>query len=218
MDSKGGKWSTQEEQWRLLEEERIQSKLSQRKQRISRSIQYSRFKAANPIAGYDLSAFRKRRKKKTIKCWTCGKIGHTSKSCRSMKITKIQRQIGVLLERIEYLETSLIELDINAAKLERKRHAKIKKIKKKKHKEKVEGMNKAVTMKILLNKDEELGLEDGTPKYITEALNFHQSLKPRMKILVEKEYKDLFGESLRQKIMEAIDLDDAIEEYLDTIT
>ena len=79
-------------------------------------------------------------------------------------------------------------------------------------------MNKAVTMKILLNKDEELGLEDGTPKYITEALNFHRSLKPRMKILVEKEYKDLFGESLRQKIMEAIDLDDAIEEYLDTIT
>ena len=54
--------------------------------------------------------------------------------------------------------------------------------KEKKHKEKVEGMNKAVTMKILLNKGEDIKLEAGTPKYITEALSFHQSLKPRMKI------------------------------------
>ena len=218
MDPRGGKWPTQEEQWRILKEERIQSRLNQRKQMIARAIYDSRFKTANPISGYDLSAFRKRRKKKTIKCWTCGKTGHTSKSCRSMKITKIQRQIGVLLERIEYLETALTELNISAAKLERKRHAKIKKIKKKKHKEKVEGMNKAVTMKVLLNKDEVFGLEAGTPKYLTEALNFHQSLKPRMKIRVEKEYRDLFGESLREKIMDAIDLDDAIEEYLDTNT
>ena len=85
-----------------------------------------------------------------------------------MKITKIQRQIGVLLERIEYLETALTELNISAAKHERKSHAKNKKIKKKKHKEKVEGMNKAVTMKMLYNKEEDIGLEAGTPKYITK--------------------------------------------------
>ena len=218
MDPQGGKWPTQEKAKTCFNNIRIQTKLNHRKQMIQEAIQKSRFKSENPIAGYNLSAYRKKRKKSNMRCWTCGNRGHTSVSCRSMKITQIQLQIGVLLERIEYLETSLIELDINAAKLERKRHAKIKKIKKKKHKEKVEGMNKAVTMKILLNKDEELGLEDGTPKYITEALNFHQSLKPRMKILVEKEYKDLFGESLRQIIMEAIVLDDAIEEYLDTVT
>ena len=117
MDPRGGKWPTQEEQWRILKEERIQSRLNQRKKMIASAIYDSRFKTANPISGHDLSAFRKRRKKKTIKCWMCGKTGHTSKSFRSMKITKIQRQIGVLLERIEYLETALIELNISAANL-----------------------------------------------------------------------------------------------------
>jgi hypothetical protein len=46
-------------------------------------------------------------------------------------------------------------------------------------------------MKILLNKEEDIGLETGTPKYIKEELNFKQSLKPRMKIRVEKVYRNI---------------------------
>ena len=110
------------------------------------------------------------------------------------------------------------ESNINAAKLERKRIAKIKKKKKKKHKEKVEGMNRAVTMKILLNKEEDIGIEYGAPKYLTEAMDLHLKLKPREKIQVEKEYYKLFGESLKEKIIDAIDIDNAIEEYLDLNT
>ena len=82
----------------------------------------------------------------------------------------------------------------------------------------MDGMNRAVTMKILLNKDEDIGLQYGTPKYLTEAMALHQSLKPREKIQVEKEYFKLFGESLKEKILDAIDIDDAVEEYLDSDT
>ena len=135
-----------------------------------------------------------------------------------MRISKIQRLILELQKRIDSLENALEESNIKAAKLERKHIAKIKKKKKKKHQEKVEGMNRAVTMKILINKDEDIGLEYGTPKYLTEAMALHQKLKPREKIQVEKEYFKLFGESLKEKIMEVIDIDDAIEEYLDLDT
>ena len=218
MDPKGGKWPTQEDEKRYLNNIRTQTKLNRRKQMIQEAIQKSRFKSENPIAGYNLSAYRKRKKKTNIKCWTCGKIGHTSVSCRSMRISKIQRLILELQKRIDSLENALEESNIKAAKLERKHIAKIKKKKKKKHKEKVEGMNRAVTMKILINKDEDIGLEYGTPKYLTEAMALHQKLKPREKIQVEKEYFKLFGESLKEKIMEAIDIDDAIEEYLDLDT
>jgi len=76
----------------------------------------------------------------------CGKISHTSLSCCSMKISKIQR-------------LAVEESNIKAAKLERKHIVKIKKKKMKKHKENVEGMNRVVTMKILINNDEDIRLE-----------------------------------------------------------
>ena len=218
MDPQGGKWPTQEEAKTYFNNIRIQTKLNHRKQMIQEAIQKSRFKSENPIAGYNLSAYRKKRKKSNIRCWTCGNRGHTSVSCRSMKISQIQRLIWELQKRIEILEIAAEESNIKAAKLQRKHIAKIKKKKKKKHKEKVDGMNRAVTMKILLNKDEDIGLQYGTPKYLTEAMALHQSLKPREKIQVEKEYFKLFGESLKEKILDAIDIDDAVEEYLDSDT
>ena len=49
-------------------------------------------------------------------------------------------------------------------------------------------------------------------------MDLHLKLKPREKIQVEKEYFKLFGESLKEKIMDSIDIDDAIEEYLDLDT
>ena len=218
MDPQGGKWPTQEEAKTYFNNIRIQTKLNHRKQMIQEAIQKRSFKSENPIAGYNLSAYRKKRKKSNIRCWTCGNRGHTSISCRSMKISQIQRLIWELQKRIEILEIAAEESNIKAAKLQRKHIAKIKKKKKKKHKEKVDGMNRAVTMKILLNKDEDIGLQYGTPKYLTEAMALHQSLKPREKIQVEKEYFKLFGESLKEKILDAIDIDDAVEEYLDSDT
>ena len=113
-----------------------------------------------------------------------------------MKISKIQRLILELQKRIEHLENAVEESNIKAAKLERKYIVKIKKKKMKKQKEKVEGMSRAVTMKILINKDEDIRLECGTRKYLIEAMSLHLKLKPREKIQVEKEYFKLFGESL----------------------
>ena len=36
-------------------------------------------------------------------------------------------------------------------------------------------MNRAATMKILINKDEDIGLKYGTPKYLTEAMALPES-------------------------------------------
>ena len=151
------KWPTQEDTKTYLNNIRIQIRLNRRKQIIQEVIQKNRFKSENPIAGYNLSAYRKKRKKTNILCWSCGKIGYTSVSFHSMKISKIQRLILELQKRIDNLENAMEESNIKAAKLERKRIARIRK--KEKHKEKVEGMNRAATMKILLNKDEDIGLE-----------------------------------------------------------
>ena len=74
-------------------------------------------------------------------------------------------------------------------------------------------MNKAVSIKLLLNQDENLGLLQGTTKYINQAMSLHKSLPPRERILLEKEYQKLFGIELKTQILEALDIDDMIEEF-----
>ena len=63
MDPKGGKWPTLEDTKTYPNDIRIQTKLYRRKQMIQEAIQKNRFKSENPIAGYNLSAYRRRRKK-----------------------------------------------------------------------------------------------------------------------------------------------------------
>lgn len=92
-DPKGWKWPTQGDKKTYINNIRIQTKINHRKQMFQEAIQNKLFKSENPIAGYNLSVYRKRRKKTNIICWTYGKIGHTSVSCRSMKISKIHRLI-----------------------------------------------------------------------------------------------------------------------------
>ena len=43
-------------------------------------------------------------------------------------------------------------------------------------------------------------------------MSLHQGLPPKLKLKVEKEYKRLFGGALNQHILEALDIDEAIEE------
>ena len=41
---------------------------------------------------------------------------------------------------------------------------------------KIKAMNKAETTKLLLNQDEDMGLIEGTTKYITPVMTLHRSL------------------------------------------
>ena len=88
-------------------------------------------KDTNPIVGYNLSAHQKKKKKNIIRCWKCGKNGHTMNFCPSIKISQIQRFILELQERIETLAKALSLSIKKAEKSERNHKAKIKKIKKK---------------------------------------------------------------------------------------
>ena len=74
-------------------------------------------------------------------------------------------------------------------------------------------MNKAVSIKLLLNKEEDLGLLQGTTKYINQEMSLHKSLPPRERILLEKEYQKLSGVALKTQILEALDIDDMIGEF-----
>ena len=109
-----------------------------------------------------------------------------------MKLSQIQRLIWEMSERIEKLEKALSQSKKKVAKFQQKQEAKIKKKKKKKHLEIIQAMNKALQLKLLINKDLDLDIVQGTPKYITEAMEIHQKFDPKKRILVEREYKKLF--------------------------
>ena len=74
-------------------------------------------------------------------------------------------------------------------------------------------MNKAVSIKLLLRQDEDIGLIQGTTKYINQVMSLHRSLPPKERILLEKEYQKLFVVALKTQIMDAIDMDDMIGEF-----
>ena len=83
---------------------------------------------------------------------------------------------------------------------------------KKKHLQVIKAMNKAVSIKLLLDKDEVKGLQEGTPKYLTQAMTLHKNLEPKERILLEKEYQKLFGVSLNEQILDALDMDEIIQQ------
>ena len=82
----------------------------------------------------------------------------------------------------------------------------------KKHQKTVQAMNKAVTIHLLLIKDEHM-IEEGNqePKYLTEAMEFHQSLPKNLKTSVEKQYKRLFGGTIREYMLDEIDNDELLD-------
>ena len=81
-----------------------------------------------------------------------------------------------------------------------------------KHLQVIKAMNKAVSIKLLLDKDEVKGLQEGTPKYLTQAMTLHQNLKLKERILLEKEYQKLFGVSLNEQILNSLDIDEIIQQ------
>ena len=80
----------------------------------------------------------------------------------------------------------------------------------------MQALNKAVSIKLLLSQDEDIGLTQGTTKYIDQVMSLHRSLPPKSpkeRILLEKEYQKLFCVALKTQILEALDMDDMIEEF-----
>ena len=81
----------------------------------------------------------------------------------------------------------------------------------KKYRETVQAMDKAVTIHLLLLKDEKY-IAKGITDYLNKAMSIHQGVPPKLKLNVEKQYKRLFGGTLKQHILEALYIDEAIEE------
>ena len=216
MEISGKKTPTQSEE---MINQRYQFKLDLRKQKIQEAINLKRQIYTNPIAGYNLSAHMKKNKKYKKKCWKCGKSGHTRNFCPSMKITQIRRLIWEMIERIETLEKALNQSKKKAEELKRKHQAKIKKKKQKKHQETVQAMNKAVTIHLLLLKNEHM-IEEGyaEPKHLLKATEFHQSLPNKLQTRIEKQYKRLFGGTIREHMLDAIDDDELFDPELQLVT
>ena len=158
-----------------------EEKLLARRERIQRTLFDRRIENTNPIAGYDLSLLKKKMKKRNKRCWTCGMIGHKSNFCPSIKISKLHQLCLELQNRIELLEMALAQKLKSAEKRITKRKAKVKKNKKKKHKKLIQAMDNTVTLRILLIKDEDIGIQEGTPKWLNEALNLHSEMDPKRK-------------------------------------
>ena len=78
-----------------------------------------------------------------------------------------------------------------------KRQRKIEKQKEKKRKEKhlqvIKAMNKAVSIKLLLDKDEVKGLQEGTAKYLTQVMTLHQNLQLEEEYYLRKNIKSFLG-------------------------
>ena len=136
-----------------------------------------------------------------------------------MKITQIRRLIWEMFERIETLEKTLNQSKKKAEELKRKHQAKIKKKKQKKHQETVQAMNKAVTIHLLLLQNEHM-IEEGyaEPKHSLKAMEFHQSLPNKLQTRVEKQYKRLFGGTIREHMLDAIDDDELFDPELQLVT
>ena len=68
MDRNGGKLPKSKEEWRTQLEK---AKLKTRKQKLQRAINESPFGDANLIAGYDLSAHKRKQKRKIKRLLLC---------------------------------------------------------------------------------------------------------------------------------------------------
>ena len=215
MDTEGLERPTSENE---LKNDRIQNRLKLRKQNIERILQDQRLQDFNPISGYDLSKHYRKRKNKKTRCWTCGGYNHKSYSCPSIIIFQLQRLYWKLQTRIEVLEYSHLQLKIKAEKRAKKQLAKKKKArKKKKHLKVVNAMNKAVTLKTLLLKDEEKGWQKNSYRFWLLAVKKFEEMEQKEKLEVEKQYKQLFGETLKDSLMEQINFEEAYEDYLEEL-
>ena len=101
-------------------------------------------------------------------------------------------------------------MKIKAEKRAKKQLAKKKKArKKKKHLKVVNAMNKAVTLKTLLLQDEEKGWQKNSYRFWLLAVKKFEEMEQKEKLEVEKQYKQLFGETLKDSLMEQIDFEEA---------
>ena len=102
-----------EEKWlspRTIRRKEVEeAKLLSRRERIQKTLFDRRIESTNPIAGYDLSLYKKKTKKRNKRCWTCGMIGHKSNFCPSIKASKLHRLCLELQNKIELLEMALAQ-------------------------------------------------------------------------------------------------------------
>ena len=83
--------------------DREKFKLSLRKANLERLI----WRKRNPemtIKGYDLSKYKKKKKKPKKTCWCCGSARHLISSCRIHKESLLRSRVSELERRVEELE------------------------------------------------------------------------------------------------------------------
>ena len=138
---------------------------------------------------------------------------HLELDCPVLKEKQLWKLLTELHQKITIMEEELQIQKKNRNKREKKLKKKKQNKQKKNYLKKIQAMNKAVSIKLLLNQDEDLGLLQGTTKYINQAMSLHKSLPPKERILLEKEYQKLFGVALKPQILEALDMDNMIKEF-----
>ena len=200
-----------------IKSQRINSILKSRKVKLNEVI-WNKRKPSNQIQGYNLSLCkRKYHKKKWYysqkRCWYCGSISHLKLDCPVLKEKQLWKLLTELYQRITIMEEELLIQKKNRDKREKKLKKKKQKKQKKNYLKKIQAINKAVSIKLLLSKHENLGLLQGTTKYINQAMSLHKSLPQRERILLEKKYQKLFDVELKTQILEALDIDNMIEEF-----
>ncbi len=200
-----------------IKNQRTETKLKLRKKKLCEILKSKRT-ISNPIKGYNLSLcnkkhyYHKQYKFKKKRCWYCGSKNHKKLDCPVLKEKQFWKLLTELEQRISVIEQELHIQKKNSLKRQRKIEKQKEKKRKEKHLQVIKAMNKAVSIKLLLDKDEVKGLQEGTPKYLTQAMTLHQNLKLKERILLEKEYQKLFGVSLKKQIIEALDMDEIIQQ------
>ena len=188
--------------------DREKFKLSLRKANLERLI----WRKRNPemtIKGYDLSKYKKKKKKPKKTCWCCGSARHLISSCRIHKESLLRRRVSELERRVEELEAMLAIRNQYRKKIEKKKEKKKAKKKKKRHQLKVQAMNTAVKVRNQLLKEE----QTWNGSEWLKGAQLIEKEPPKIKQEICKAYKNLYNRDLNTDIVEAATCGDEFFEW-----
>ena len=192
-------------------------RLNMRKERIRQVLWSKRnpIDLASSIYGYNLSMFRRRKKFKIKKCWECGSTYHLKSNCPVHRESLLRIRVTELENKLQKLETCMINLEEQKKKRDRKLKKKRQKMKEKKRKRKIQAMNIAVKIRGLLLKEEET-LEG---KHALGGAVLLDKAKRGVKERIIKAYKEIYNRDVVIDTAEALCAgDEFFEEYYEEKT
>ena len=204
MDPKRQNQPTQENN------QRIETKLAQKKKKIEETLWASRVKTRS-IKGYDLQKCA-RRHRHIKRCWVCGSKTHLKRDCPILEKNKLKSRVFELERQVADLVEALHEQLKNKNRREKRKKKKKFKKKQRKHQKMAEAQNVAVRLKSLLQKEE----ETWNGIFVLKASNILQKLPSKAQSKVKKAYKELYTRDLTEDIVNGFtEGDEFYEQYED---